>query len=187
MPTSSKDSELKAADYKLIAARSLVTVLMVAGAIMLLSYPAKAFHTANPDNTRTSRPDLREIATYVANHGWTVNLGAVCKGLLLLNRAGQCRYRQIAVNAKSQKGDEHGFNVPLDNAASNDYLLYHVTPVTGEFVIVSNAGKPISATFRERGKDFERMSKIDAQSFARTEIAFWRQHFTAIKRSTAPQ
>jgi hypothetical protein len=52
-------------------------------------------------------------------------------------------------------------------------VLYHVTPLTGEFFLAAFDGKLLKALYRSRGNAFETMPAEQAVSAYRRELEFW--------------
>jgi len=124
---------------------------------------------------------LVEIITFVERYGWPVDLGYLCSGLSLISANQKCLFRQIAVHTKTAELIDHGFNVPTDESPPLHVVIYHVSPLTGEFFLASVDGTLIRALFRARGSDFEPMSNKRAIRAFKTELTFWHRNFTQIE------
>jgi hypothetical protein len=115
---------------------------------------------------------IPEIIRHVTASGWPVDLKTVCTALEI-NIGPRCLFLQIALHKKESTSDDHGFNVPADSGAPAQIVLYHVTPLTGEFFLAAFDGKLLKALYRSRGNAFETMPAEQAMSAYRTELEFW--------------
>jgi hypothetical protein len=115
---------------------------------------------------------ISEIGKHVAANGWPVDLKTLCAALEI-NIGPRCLFLQIALHNKETTSDDHGFNVPADSAAPARLVLYHVTPLTGEFFLATFDGKLLKALYRSRGNAFETMPAKQALSSLRKELEFW--------------
>lgn len=160
-----------------------LAVLTAFPATLLPADNAHAFHSGAPTPNASHQPhSLTDVVAFVQAHGWAVNLGYVCKHLPVAKAADNCRFRQIAVHARTARLDDHGFNISLDESLPSHILLYHVTPLAGEFFVASMDGNLIAAAFRARGTDFEPMLGEHGRSAFNAELVFWQTNFVKIER-----
>jgi hypothetical protein len=115
---------------------------------------------------------IPEIIRHVTASGWPVDLKTVCAALGI-NIGPRCLFLQIALHKKESTNDDHGFNVPADSGAPARIVLYHVTPLTGEFFLATSDGKLLKALYRSRGSAFETMPAEQAVAAYREELQFW--------------
>jgi hypothetical protein len=115
---------------------------------------------------------ISAIVGHVRANGWPVDLKALCAALEI-NIGPRCLFLQIALHKKESSSNDHGFNVPADSGAPARIVLYHVTPLTGEFFLATSDGKLLKALFRSRGNAFETMPADQAVAAYRGELEFW--------------
>jgi hypothetical protein len=124
---------------------------------------------------------IAEIGKHVAANGWPVDLKTLCAALEI-DIGPRCLFLQIALHNKETASDDHGFNVPADSAAPAQLVLYHVTPLTGEFFLATFDGALLKAVYRSRGNAFEPMPAEQAVFAYRSELEFWQ---TSLRRTSA--
>jgi hypothetical protein len=115
---------------------------------------------------------IPQIARHVGINGWPVDLKSLCAALGI-DIGPRCLFLQIALHKKESRGDDHGFNVPADTGAPAQIVLYHVTPLTGEFFLATSDGRLLKALRRARGSAFEPIPSEQAASGYREELEFW--------------
>lgn len=166
--------------------RNLCLALAIGVAVAATSVShVEAFHTRQHlENSLQRTASLSDVIVFVQRRGWSVDLGFLCKGLALKGTGDKCLFRQIAIHAKTAELDDHGFNVPIDEFAPSYAVIYHVSPLAGEFFLVSKEGKLLKAIFRARGQDFEPMSDERGSTAFAAELAFWQNNFAQIEHDT---
>lgn len=163
-----------------LAVLKLSCVVLICFAGLLASIASsQAFHTDGPNASAS----LSDVIAFVNLQGWIVDLGYLCHGLSLNEGTGKCLFRQIAVHSRGKKEEDHGFNVPIDQPSTRPLLVYHVTPLTGEFLLLSVDGRLVKALFRARGDGFSLMSDERAAQVLKAELAFWKSNLAEIERS----
>lgn len=170
-------------DKQLFRARiaRLAVLITFMAAALLQTGNARAFHREASSEPHRPR-SLAEVVAFVQAHGRPVNLGYLCKGLSVAKPTDECLFRQIAVHTKTAQLNDHGFNILSDEPLPSHILLYHVTPLAGEFFLATIDGELITAVFRARGTDFEPMLGERGRSVFKSELVFWQNNFTEIER-----
>ncbi|HZQ14128.1 MAG TPA: hypothetical protein VFB31_15085 [Pseudolabrys sp.] len=168
-----------------ILRRRLFSALVVGAAVAATSVGAvQAFHTErHGDDGPQGVAPLADVIAFVQRRGWSVDLAYLCKGLSLTEAGNKCLFRQIAMHSKTAELDDHGLNVPVDESPPSRLVLYHVTPLAGEFFLASIDGKLITAAVRARGTDFIPMPGERAGAALKAELAFWQGNFPEIERA----
>lgn len=169
---------VRAFDQGALAVLRLSRVVLICLAGLLTSITnSQAFHTDEPNASAS----LSDVIAFVDLQGWTVDLGYLCHGLSLNEGAEKCLFRQIAVHSRVKKEVDHGFNVPIDQPATAPLLVYRVTPLIGEFLLLSVDGSLVRAFFRARGEDFNLMSEKRAADVLKAELTFWKNSLAQIE------
>lgn len=127
-------------------------------------------------------PTFSELVSLVARHGWTVDLGRMCKTMALDPTEKKCRFLQIAFNSSGDAFDRHGFNLPVDTDNRSYILMFHLRPLIGEFFVVSTGGRLIKTFFRARGIDYGPVPDESGSAAFEKELAYWRANFAQIER-----
>ncbi len=163
--------------------RKLWLALVMGAAVAATSVGAvDAFHTEkHPHNSAQSFAPLADVIAFVQLHGWSVDLAYLCKGLALTETNNKCLFQQIAIHTKTSELDDHGFNVPTDEFPPLHVVIYHVSPLAGEFFLASKDGRLIKAIYRARGTDFKPMSNERGNDAFKAELAFWQSNLIRIE------
>lgn len=164
--------------------RGMMCQFLLAGPALAatLASSALAFHTAPPAKSKfnTSAP-LSAIVAFVETHGSPTNLGYVCKAFSLSDDDDNCRFQQLAIHSKSAELDDHGFGIYHGKSQLSRILLFHVTPLVGEFFLASRDGKLIAAATRARGTDFQPMQRETGVAAFKAELSFWQNNLAQIE------
>ena len=159
-------------------------LFLVSSAIMgALISPAPA---QSPWPTSSALASVSEIASYVRTAGWPADLNYLCAALEI-NVGPRCLFLQVAVHRRENTIADHGFNVPADSAAPAQIVLYHVTPLVGEFFLATAEGKLLKALSRSRSTAFETMPSDQAASAYGREVEFWQGNLAQVKRDVERQ
>ena len=158
--------------------------VMVASAMLGALFSSAAAQSPWP--TPGALASISEIASYVRTAGWPVDLNHLCRALEI-EIGPRCLFFQVAVHKQQNTAEDHGFNVPADSAALAQIVLYHVTPLVGEFFLATAEGKLLKALSRSRSTAFEAMPPDQAASAYEKEVEFWQANLAQVKRDVERQ
>ncbi len=156
--------------------------LGVAASIILLSL-AQSVQVQSQQSAQAPTPTFSEVIEFVQKQGWQVNLGALCVQIGLPQDGGNCVYKQINVEEIKGRGDPRGFNVPaISSGPVAHVLVFHLSPLVGEFFVVSPRGELIKAYYRSKGTGYNPIPNAEVEQEFKKDLAYWMENFDRVKR-----
>ena len=131
--------------------------------------------------------ELSEIVQLVKAKGWTANLGRICQEFSLEPHGRDCIFKQISVQEVQGRGEPRGFNVP-DGVGGVPYvLIFHLSPLVGEFFVASPQGELLKTFTRTKGRGYELIPNdaIRGEFFA--DLTYWKDNFDRIRTGLESQ
>lgn len=125
--------------------------------------------------------ELSEVLELVRTKGWKADLGQICDEFGLEPLGSDCIFKQISVQEVQGRGDPRGFNVPVGAGDVSYVLIFHLSPLVGEFFIVSPQGELLKAFIRTKGRGYEKIANDDVRDEFRADLAYWKDNFTRIR------
>ncbi len=125
--------------------------------------------------------ELPEIVELVKAKGWRANLGRLCQELSLEPLGADCIFKQVSVEEVHGRGDPRGFNVRAGAGEVSYVLIFHLSPLVGEFFVASPQGELLRAFIRTKGRDYEQVSNDVVHGEFLTDVAYWKNNFTRIR------
>lgn len=124
-----------------------------------------------------------DVVRFVQQQGWRINLGDICTKLELPQSGDNCFFQQLSVQETEGRSDPRGLNVPTaSNAALPYVLIFHFSPLVGEFFVVSPEGVLTRAFVRFKGTDYNRVSNEDVSEEFNKDLAYWTKNFFRLKK-----
>lgn len=146
----------------------------------IASAAAALRHLAQNDAASVTFSD---VVQFVKRQGWRASLGDICAKFELPRGLDNCIFQQLSVQETEGRGDPRGLNVPASADAVPSYVvIFHLTPLVGEFFVVSTDGELLSAFLRFKGTDYNRVSNSDVRDEFNKDIAYWTKNFTRLKK-----
>ena len=94
-----------------------------------------------------------------------------------------CFFQQLSVQETEGRSDPRGLNVPTASNAVPPYaLIFHFSPLVGEFFVVSPDGVLMKAFVRFKGADYSRVSNEDVSEEFNKDLAYWTKNFFRLKK-----
>ena len=91
-------------------------------------------------------PTFDDVLQFVRLHGWRANLDKLCTEFGMPEGHGKCMFRQISIRDETERGYPRGLNISDFAGPNGPYvLIFHLTPLFGEFFIVSTQGELLRA------------------------------------------
>jgi hypothetical protein len=162
---------------KALAIAWLVLETFVYTARLAAEPPASTPHVQTFDPAMMS-----ELIGIVREHGWSASMGRMCAAFKLGSES-NCNYKQMAVT-ESPPGtvDNHGFNLPEISTGPDSYVvIFHLTPLVGNFFVVSPDGTLKASFYRGKGVDYTEIPNEDASRAFAAAVAFWKQNLPKLK------
>lgn len=133
---------------------------------------------------RTSAEALNRLAAYsklqlstsdvvrlVKEKGWYVNLGTICAEFDI-GDPNNCVFKQISVEDEHESRQyPRAFNV--SEGASSNLIMFHLTPLVGEFFILSADGQFLKAFYRAKGRGYDPLPADDVRQEFNADLNFW--------------
>lgn len=124
-----------------------------------------------------------DVVRFVQQQGWRINLGDICTKMGLPQSGDDCFFQQLSVQETEGRSDPRGLNVPTVSNTSPPYvLIYHFSPLVGEFFVVSPDGVLMRAFVRFKGTDYSRVSNEDVSEEFNKDLAYWTKNFFRLKK-----
>lgn len=125
--------------------------------------------------------ELSDIVQLVKIKGWRADLGRICQELFLRPHGQECIFKQISVQEVQGRGDPRGFNVP-DGADEAPYVLvFHLSPLVGEFFIASPQGELLKSFVRTKGRGYEPIPNDAIREEFVADLTYWKDNFERIR------
>ena len=125
---------------------------------------------------------MSELVGIVREHGWPANMGRMC-ATFNLGSESNCNFKQMAVSEGSPGTvEDHGFNLPEISTGPDSYVvIFHLTPLVGNFFVVSPEGTLKASFYRAKGVDYTEIPNEDARRAFAVAGAFWKQNLPKLK------
>lgn len=131
--------------------------------------------------------ELYQIVHLVKEKGWRADLGRICQEFLLEPHGRDCIFKQISVQEVQGRGDPRGFNIP-DGAGDVPYVLvFHLSPLVGEFFIASPQGDLLKAFIRTKGRGYEPIHNDAVRDEFFADLTYWKDNFNRIRAGLESQ
>ena len=156
-----------------------------------------AFFAVMPDASRGDAQGIRpaqharpqvnasafaDLLRFVQEKGWSTNLRQLCETLGLPEGAGNCMFRQIAVQDETERSHPRGLNVSSFSGPGGRYvLMFHLQPLTGEFFVVSPEGTLVRAYYRAVGGDYEPLPNDAVRDEFLADLHYWVSNLERLK------
>lgn len=125
--------------------------------------------------------ELSQIVQLVKEKGWRADLGTICQEFSLEPHRRDCIFKQISVQEVQGRSDPRGFNVP-DGAGDVPYVLvFHLSPLVGEFFIASLQGELLKAFVRTKGRGYEPIHNDAIRDEFFADLTYWKDSFDRIR------
>lgn len=123
--------------------------------------------------------DVRELASLIREHGFSVDLEHICKTTEVQTTVGSCRFYQISVGLNRGKSDILAFNVPETVTGTPFVLIFHVAEDLSEIFIVSMFGELVRGY--SRGADGRLLRNDEANKIPfKVDAAYWARNIGAV-------
>lgn len=125
--------------------------------------------------------DFGDVVRTVQEHGWRANLGRICIDLELGRDAEHCTFKQISVRETEGRGDPRGFNV-AENGPTPLVLVFHLTPLIGEFFVLSPKGELLKAYYRAKGGGYDRLPNDEVSKEFTADLQYWLNNLERVQQ-----
>lgn len=126
--------------------------------------------------------EIIEIIELVETKGWRADLGRICADFGLSSPGSDCIVKQISIQEIEGRGDPRGFNVPARVEDALPYvLIFHLSPLVGEFYVMSPQGEMLKAFYRAKGRGYEQVSIDEFHDEFVADLNYWKDNFTRIR------
>jgi hypothetical protein len=125
-----------------------------------------------------------DVVQLVQQQGWRISLGDMCATLELPRSSSDCNFQQVSVQETEGRGDPRGFNVPVASDTAPSYtLIFHLSPLVGEFFVVSPEGHLITAFLRFKGTGYNRVPNEELSQEFNRDMAYWTNNLRRLKKT----
>jgi hypothetical protein len=125
--------------------------------------------------------ELPDIVELVKIKGWRADLGRICHEFSLRPHGQDCIFKQISVQEVQGRGDPRGFNVPAGADEVPYVLVFHLSPLVGEFFIASPRGELLKSFIRTKGRGYEPISNDAVREEFIADLTYWKDNFERIR------
>lgn len=125
--------------------------------------------------------ELPDIIAFVESNGWRADFGSMCVNFGLASPA-DCVFRQISVRETEGNGYPRGINVPPRVGNEIPYiLLFHLTPLVGEFHVVSAQGELLKTFYRAKGRGYDQVPNNEFRDEFIADLKYWMENFERLR------
>ena len=158
-------------------------LLPCAAAAALLSLVGSGAAHAEAASRSESQPAFTAVVKVVIEQGWRVDFGKLCTELALDLPDGSCVFKQVSIQDDKDRGYPRGFNVPLNRDGTVPFvMIFHLSPLVGEFFIVSAEGQLIKAFYRTKGAGYQPLPNGEVQDEFEADLAYWLANHSRIEQ-----
>jgi len=124
-----------------------------------------------------------DVVQFVQQQGWRVDLGDICTRLELPQSGTDCLFQQLSVQETESRSDPRGLNVPASMNGTTPYvLIFHFSPLVGEFFVVSPDGVLMRAFVRLKGTGYNPVPNEDVSEEFNKDLEYWTNNFFRLKK-----
>ena len=125
--------------------------------------------------------ELSEIVQLVKAKGWRADLEPICQKFSLEPLGTDCIFKQISVQEVQGRSDPRGFNVRAGTREVSYVLIFHLSPLVGEFFVASPQGELLKTFVRTKGRGYEPISNDAVRNEFLADLTYWKDNFHRIR------